>query len=289
MDDLVWDERPQLRSPALVAAFTGWNDAGDAASLAVQHMIDAWGARRVARLDPEEFFEFQATRPLVELAEGRTRRIVWPTHELWVASTPHGDIVLLLGTEPQLRWRTFCAHFTKAATDLGVSLVVTLGALLADVPHTRAVSILGTATDDDLIQRYDLQRSRYEGPTGIVGVLHDAVGTAGLPSVSLWAAVPAYVPGTPSPKAALALVERAVAMISLPISRGTLPGAAHEYEMEVSGTVAQDDDLVAYVERLETLADAGELDDDHEDEPDEEPSVERLVEEVERFLRDQGD
>jgi len=288
MDDLSWDERPRLRSPALVAAFTGWNDAGDAASLAVRHMIDAWGARRVARLDPEQYFEFQATRPHVELAEGRTRRIVWPTNELWAASIPQGDVVLLLGTEPQLKWRTFCGQFTQAATELGVSLVVTLGALLADVPHTREVSILGTATDDQLIERFDLQRSRYEGPTGIVGVLHDAVGSAGLPSVSLWAAVPAYAPATPSPKAALALVERAVGMINLPIGRGALPGAALEYEQEVSSTVAQDEDLTAYVERLEGLADAGELDDDHEEDA-EVPSVERLVEEVERFLRDQGD
>jgi predicted ATP-grasp superfamily ATP-dependent carboligase len=293
MDELTWDERPQLHAPALVAAFTGWNDAGDAASLAVRHIISVLGARRVAHIDPEEFFEFQATRPHVELVDGRTRRIVWPANELWAASTPGGDVVLLLGTEPQLRWRTFCRLVTDAAKDLGVGLVVTLGALLADVPHSRPVSILGTATNDELIQRYDLHRSRYEGPTGIVGVLHDRVAQVGLPSVSLWAAVPAYAPGTPSPKAALALVERTTGMIGVPITTGDLPDAAREYEREVSEVVSGDDDLVHYVERLESMADAGELEADPEDVDDvadvAETSGDQLVEEVERFLRDQGD
>jgi predicted ATP-grasp superfamily ATP-dependent carboligase len=293
MEELLWDEQPSLRSPALVAAFTGWNDAGDAASLAVRHMITALDARRVAQIDPELFFEFQATRPHVELVDGVTRRIVWPANELWAASTPAGDVVLLLGTEPQLRWRTFCGLIAQAVAHLGVRIVVTLGALLADVPHSRPVSILGTATDDEAIRRYELARSRYEGPTGIVGVLHDGIAKVGTPSISLWAAVPAYAPGTPSPKAALALVQRAAGMIEVPVGTLGLAEAASEYEREVADVVGGDDDLVRYVERLESMADSGELDAEHDDRDLDDTVTEatgdQLVEEVERFLRDQGD
>jgi proteasome assembly chaperone (PAC2) family protein len=290
MDHLRWDDEPELRSPAMVVAFTGWNDAGDAASLAVRTLIEGWGARRIASIDPEEFFEFQATRPQVRLVDGETREIVWPGNELYAASAPHGDVLLLLGTEPQLKWRTFSALVTDVARRYRSPLVLTLGALLADVPHTRPVSIIGTASDQATIDRYGLQRSRYEGPTGIVGVLHDACVQAGLMSASLWAATPAYVPGTVSPKAALALVRRTLGILGASLDLRPLEDAARGYEDDVNAQVAEDDDLVGYVRRLEAMADSGEEDDDDEDDAPVEAdpaSAEQLVEELERFLRDQ--
>jgi predicted ATP-grasp superfamily ATP-dependent carboligase len=289
MEHVRWSSRPTLRTPVLIAAFTGWNDAGDAASGAVRHLIEAWRAEPVATLDPEEFYDFGTTRPLVHLAEGVTREIVWPPNDLWAASTPGADVLLLLGTEPQLKWRTFCRQITAIAAQQEATLVLTLGALLADVAHSRPVSLIGTATDQGLIDRFRLARSRYEGPTGIVGALHDACAGAGLPSASLWAAVPAYAPGVNSPKAALALVERAAAIVGAPVSMRALEGAVAEYEDEVAELVAADDDLAGYVGRLETMTD--DEDDDEEEEEDQpapDATVEQFVEDVERFLRDQG-
>lgn len=289
MEHVAWHERPQLRTPTLIAAFTGWNDAGDAASLAVQQMVATWKATKIAEIDPEEYFEFQATRPLVRLVDGQTREIVWPPNEFYAASTPGGDVLLLSGTEPQLKWKSFCRHIVEVAETFGAQMVVTLGALLADVPHSRPVNIMGTATDQRLIDRFDLQRSRYEGPTGIVGVLQDACTTAGFQAVSLWAAVPAYAPGTPSPKAALSLLRRTVDIIGTPADLRDLADASGDYEAEVASNVADDDELAGYVRRLEEAYD--EHDDDTDDEPAglEEPAdPASLVEEVERFLRDQG-
>jgi hypothetical protein len=290
MELLRWDAEPELRTPSLIVAFTGWNDAADAASHAVRALIDAWGARRIAAIDPEEFFEFQATRPHVRLVDGATREIVWPANELWAANAPHGDVLLLLGTEPQLKWRTFCGLITGIAERYRSPLVLTLGALLADVPHSRPVSIIGTASDQTLIDRYGLQRSRYEGPTGIVGVLHDACTRAGLASASLWAATPAYAPGTPSPKAALALVRRSLGILGATGDLRPLEEATRRYEAELDAHVADDDDLVGYVRRLESAADT---DDDAAGSAPAEPvvaderSAEQLLEELEQFLRDQ--
>jgi proteasome assembly chaperone (PAC2) family protein len=276
----------------VLAAFTGWNDAGDAASTAVRHLIEVWRAEHVASLDPEEFYDFGSTRPQVRMSGGVTREIVWPANELWAASTPGGDVLLLLGTEPQLRWRTFCRQITAIAAEQESPLVLTLGALLADVAHTRPVSMIGTATEQALIDRFKLARSRYEGPTGIVGVLHDACARAGLPSASLWAAVPAYASAIASPKAALALVERAAAIVGAPVSVRALESAVPQYEDEVSELVASDDDLAGYVQRLETFTDDEDDDDDDDDESvetvTEDVAAERFVEDVERFLRDQG-
>jgi predicted ATP-grasp superfamily ATP-dependent carboligase len=274
----------------LVAAFTGWNDAGDAASGALRHLIEAWGAEPVATLDPEEFYDFGTTRPLVRLTGGVTREIIWPPNDIWAAPTPGADVLLVLGTEPQLKWRTFCRQITAIAAEQEATLVLTLGALLADVAHSRPVSMIGTATDQGLIDRFRLARSRYEGPTGIVGALHDACNGAGLPSASLWAAVPAYAPGINSPKAALALVERAAAIVGAPVSMRALENAVSDYEDEVAELVAADDDLAGYVGRLETYTDDDDDDDEQDDDrtaPD--ATVERFVEDVERFLRDQGD
>jgi proteasome assembly chaperone (PAC2) family protein len=281
MDHVHWDEHPKLRRPVLVAAFEGWNDAADAASTAARYLKERWGARPFATIDPEEFFDFSSTRPHVRLTGGLQREIVWPRTELSAAALPDTgrDVVVLLGSEPQLRWRAFCAQVVAVAKEVGAELVVTLGALLADVPHTRPVRVTGTAVDPDLVTRLGLERSTYEGPTGIVGVLQDAFRTAGLQSTSLWAAVPHYVAATPSPKATLALVRRAASLLSTPVITDDLEQRAIDYERQVSEVVATDDDVAAYVRRLEESADA--------DDPLELQSGDALAAELERFLREQ--
>jgi len=279
-----WEDRPQLRRPILVAAFEGWNDAADAASGAVSHLTSAWKARRFAELDPEEFFDFTLTRPRVRLDEGLVRHIDWPVNELRAAvlpDLPH-DLVLLAGTEPQLRWRTFCTELVGVMRELGVELMVTLGALLADVAHTQPVRVTGAAADPELADRLHLSRSRYEGPTGIVGVLGAAAGRAGIPTASLWAAVPHYVGQTPSPKATLALLERTSALLGVPNRPGTLQSEAAAYEARVTELVQSDPDIAEYVAQLER-------DEDEDEEPQLElSSGETLAAEVERFLRDHG-
>ncbi len=284
MDHVLWQSRPTLRRPVLLAAFEGWNDAGDAASSAVRYLRDRWQAKAFASIDPEDFFDFSSTRPHVRLNEELGREIVWPSNELSAASLPgtSRDVVVLLGAEPQLKWRTFTEELVAVATSLGVELVVTLGALLADVAHTRPVRVTGTAADNDLVQRLGLTRSSYEGPTGIVGVLHEAFSRADIPSASLWAAVPHYVAATPSPKASLALVERAARLLSTSLFTADLQVMAADYERQVSEVVDSDDDVAAYVRRLE----------DHADDPDETGSLElmsgdALADELERFLREQ--
>ncbi|HEY7625838.1 MAG TPA: PAC2 family protein, partial [Ilumatobacteraceae bacterium] len=250
----------------------------------------------MAEIDPEEFTDFATVRPHVRLTAGMTRTIVWPTVGLWSASTPGGDVILVLGPEPSLRWRMFGEQIMSVAQRCGATMLLTLGALLADVPHSRPVQLMGTATDQTMIDRFDLQRSRYEGPTGIVGVLHDAASRIGLSSASLWAAVPAYASQVPSPKAALALVERACEMLGCPASTARLVAEAGEYDARVSAFVGDDDDLIGYVTRLESLSDNGDLDDDDEDDEEDETAIvadvqftgEELMAEVEQFLRDQG-
>lgn len=275
-----WDDRPRLRRPVLIAAFEGWNDAADAASSAARFLKTSWGARPFATIDPEEFYDFSSTRPEVRLGGGFTREILWPSNELSAAYLPEAgrDAVVLIGTEPQLRWRTFCAQVLNVANELGAELVVTLGALLADVAHTRPVRITGTAADADLVRRLGLERSTYEGPTGIVGILHDTCRRASLQSASLWAAVPHYVAATPSPKATLALVRRTSTLLSTPVVTAELEQRATDYEVQVSEVVATDDDVAAYVRRLEEAAD---------EEPLEPQSGDVIADEVERFLRDQ--
>ena len=300
MDHVRWLAEPVLKRPTVIAAFTGWNDAGDAASNAVRHLVEQWGATALADIDPEEFTDFATVRPHVRLADGRTRSIVWPTVGVWAASTPGGDVVLVLGPEPALRWRLFTEQLVGIARRVDAGMVLTVGALLADVAHSRAVQVMGTATDQDVIDRFDLQRSRYEGPTGIVGVLHDACQGAGLPSASLWAAVPAYASQVPSPKAALALVTRACAMVGTPAPVGQLTHEAAAYEQRVNSMVSQDDDLLGYVSRLESIG-YDELDEDDEDDDeldtastDSHPPLDEddldsdeLMAEVEQFLREQ--
>lgn len=298
MDHVRWLAQPTLHRPTIIAAFTGWNDAGDAASNSVRHLIEAWKAQPLAEIDPEEFTDFATIRPHVRLDSGMTRSIVWPTVGLWSASTPGGDVILLLGPEPSLRWRLFGEQVMAVAARFEATMLLTLGALLADVPHSRPVQLMGTATEQAMIDRFDLQRSRYEGPTGIVGVLHDAASHTDLSSASLWAAVPAYASQVPSPKAALALVARTCEMLGCPAPTGRLVAEAGEYDARVSAFVGDDEDLIGYVSRLESLADSGELDDEDDEEDDEEETAQagdysplngdELMAEVERFLRDQG-
>src|SRR5881227_3090171 len=256
-DELRLHRRPELSRPVLIAAFRGWNDGGQAASLAAGYLAKVWDAERFADVDPEGFFDFQATRPHVSLVEGMTRRIDWPENALYHAS-PDGldrDAVLLIGVEPNLRWRTFSSLIVGFANELGVELVVTLGALLADVPHTRPAPVTGSATDPDLIEQLGLQASRYEGPTGIVGVLHDACRRSGIASASLWAAVPHYVSLTPSPRAAKALVDRLADLLGAEVETTELDEAADAYAKQVSEAVATDEETSSYVQELERRGD----------------------------------
>jgi predicted ATP-grasp superfamily ATP-dependent carboligase len=287
MPPLVWDRRPDgLRAPALLCAFKGWNDAGDAASAAVQFVGAAHGATRFAQIDPEDFYDFQATRPRIKLVESRTRDLNWPTVEIYEARVPRAprDLVLLTGPEPSFRWRSFCKIVVDLAEALGVQLVVTCGALLADVPHSRPVSVTGISSDDALTERHGLQVSSYEGPTGITGVLHHACADAGLPSVGLWASVPHYVAAAPNPKAALALVRRIEGLVGVTVDAGELEQAAGDYERQVSLAVQSDPDVQAFVERLERAAEEEE----EEVDPTELPSGDVIARDFQRFLRQRG-
>jgi proteasome assembly chaperone (PAC2) family protein len=283
-DELRVHRRPELTRPVLIAAFRGWNDGAQAASLAAGYLAKTWGAERFADVDPEEFFDFQATRPHVSLEGGMTRKIDWPETAFYHAR-PDGldrDVVLLLGIEPNLRWRTFTELLVGLVRELGVEMMVTLGALLADVPHTRPSPVTGSASDPDLVQQLGLSESRYEGPTGIVGVLHDACRQAEIPSASLWVAVPHYVSLTPSPRAAVALCERLGGLIGVDIDVEELEEAAQNYEEQVSEAVASDEETAAYVEELEQRVDSLEQSPDL-------PSGDALAAELTRFLRERDE
>jgi len=287
MPPLEWESRPDgLRAPALVCAFKGWNDAGDAASAALSFVGASLGASRFAKIDPEEFFDFQATRPKVSITEGRTREITWPEVEIYAARIPRAprDLILLSGSEPSMRWQTFCRLIIDLAEALGTQLVVSLGALLADVPHSRPVSITGLSSDPSLTERLSLLPATYEGPTGIVGVLHDACHQAGLPTASLWASVPHYVAAAPNPKAALALVRKLEQLVGVSVDAGELESAAADYERQVSLAVQSDPDVQAFVERLEQAVEEEESGTG----PTDLPSGDVLAREFQRFLRQRG-
>jgi predicted ATP-grasp superfamily ATP-dependent carboligase len=281
LEHLRWSARPHLHRPVLVVAFEGWNDAGDAATTAVRYLADQWRARPFATIDPEIFYDFTTTRPHVQFDDQGGREILWPDNILSSASVSKDlDVITLVGTEPQLRWRTFSTQISGLAQLFDVRLVVTVGSLLTEVPHTRPTPVYGAAYDDDVTLELGLMPSRYEGPTGIVGVLHAACADAGLKSASLWAAVPTYVPSAPSPKAALALVERATKMLRTSVDTDELSAETHAYEEQISELVEADDESRDYVRQLETAFDDsdGMIDDSG-----------TLVEEVENFLRDHHD
>lgn len=288
MQPLIWDRRPDgLRAPALVCAFQGWNDAGDAASAATAFIASQLSGKRFAQIDGEEFYDFQSNRPRIELTDDERRRITWPSVEVFEARAPRAqrDIVLVQGVEPSLKWRTFSSLIVDLAEALGVQLVVTLGALLADIPHSKPVAMTGFASDPQMLHRLGLKPSSYEGATGIVGVLHSACAEAGLPSASLWASVPHYVAAAANPKASLALVRKLEGIVGVSVDVSELEEASEEYERQVGLAVQSDPDIQAFVERLERAAESdGEI-----LTPEDLPSGESLAREFQRFLRQRGD
>ena len=255
------EDVPQLRSPVLIAAFEGWNDAADAASSVVDHLARVWNARVVAAIDPEDFYDFQVNRPLVGTGDDGMRRITWPSTQLSVCSPPGStrDVILLRGIEPNMRWRQFCAELLAACDELGGELVVTLGALLADTPHTRPIPVTGTATEPELVDRLKLEQSTYEGPTGIVGVFQDACMRLDIPAVSYWAAVPHYVAAPPCPKATLALIGQLEDLLEVSIPLGDLPEDARAWERGVDELAEEDEDVADYVRALEETRDTTDL------------------------------
>jgi proteasome assembly chaperone (PAC2) family protein len=285
VDSLTWEtDVPQLRSPILVCSFRGWNDAAGAASTALATLAASFDAELIATIDPEEYFDFQATRPTITLTEGQARHIEWPQNNLISMRVPTAerDLVLLDGTEPNLRWRTFSETVATAADALGVEMVITMGALIAEVSHTLPVPITGLASDEELVEELDLQRSSYEGPTGIVGVLHDCCRRLGMTSASLWAAVPHYVAAVPNPKAALALLRRLEGLTGIGVEARDLEDEVDSYEEQIGRAVEANPEIAELVERIEAeqveqLGGGEDL-----------PSADSIAREFQRFLRRQG-
>jgi proteasome assembly chaperone (PAC2) family protein len=283
MDHVEWQDRPRLKSPALVCAFKGWNDAGEAASAALEFLVESFDATEVARIDPEEFYDFTAVRPTIRLTDGQTRVIEWPENVLYAASVPGAehDLLLFHGVEPSLKWKAFNNILIDVARELGAHMVITLGALLADVPHTRGVPMTGIASDDLLVQRLGFEQSNYEGPTGITGVLHHEFAKQHIPSVSLWASVPHYVAAAPNPKAALALIRSFEGVAGVAVEARDLEESSEDYERQVNAAVASDPDVKSFVERLEQT-----LDEVQSDAPPERlPSADTIASDFQRFLK----
>jgi proteasome assembly chaperone (PAC2) family protein len=286
VDSLTWEgDLPQLRSPILVCAFRGWNDAAAAASTALASVANDLEGELIARIDPEEFFDFQSTRPTISLDEGQTRRIEWPENNVIAVRVPSADrdLVLFDGTEPNLRWRTFSETIATVADALGVEMVISLGALIAEVSHTLPVPITGLASSEELVEELELERSQYEGPTGIVGVVHDLCRLNGLDSASLWAAVPHYVAAVPNPKAALALLRRLEGLTGIAVEASELEEETADYEEQIGRAVAANPEIEELVQRIEAeqvdmFDEAGEL-----------PNADTLAREFQRFLRQRGD
>ena len=313
LEHVRWIRRPELRQPYMIAAFTGWNDAADAASGAVRHLVETMDATPLAEIDPEEFTNFEVIRPHVRLAEGAQRHIVWPTVSLWTVSTPERDLILVLGPEPSMQWRLFTEQLVGVALAYKAKAIVTIGALVADVAHRRPTQILGTATSQDMVDLHDLRRSTYEGPTGITSVLGDAFHRANMSNIALWAAVPTYASQVTSPKAALALVERLAEILGSDLPTLPLSELVEQYEEHIDEMISQDESLTRYLERIENLEDDDEYEYDDEDDeveltiddentlplddrprddtplPDGPVDSDALMAEVERFLRSQSD
>lgn len=295
MDHVLWRERPDLVDPVLILAFDGWNDAGDAATTALDYLALRHDHRTIATIDPEIFFDFGSARPSIRLNDGRTRSLEWPTVSFgWFRLDTGRDIITLRGPEPRLRWRTFHEQITAVATELGVEMVISLGALLAEVHHATDTAVFGTSTDTTLIANHGLRQSSYQGPTGIVGVLQHAFAQAGIPAMSLWASVPTYVPSSTSPKAAYALLMKLTAMFDIPLDANDLRIAAATYERQVDELLDDDDDLAEYAQQILLAS----VDDDDLDDPAPHPDDilpafdevdgENLIEDLEQFLRDQN-
>jgi proteasome assembly chaperone (PAC2) family protein len=276
------DETPELVDPLLIAAFEGWNDAGDAATAAVEHLEQVWRATPLTEMDPEDYYDYQVNRPTVALS-GEGRRVVsWPTTRVSYSRRASGgrDVVLIRGIEPNMRWKQFAGEILGVCHELGVGMVVTLGALLADSPHTRPVPVSGTSSDESVARSLNLETSRYEGPTGIVGVVQDACTRAGVPALSIWAAVPHYVAQPPCPKATLALLRHVEDLLDVPIPLGELPEDARAWERGVDELAAEDNEVADYVRSLEQAKDLTEAP---------EASGDAIAREFERYLRRRGD
>jgi proteasome assembly chaperone (PAC2) family protein len=267
-----------LRTPVMIAAFEGWNDAGESASGAITHLLTAWSHQQLGTLDPEEYYDFQVNRPSIRVDEKIVREIIWPNTLIYAVSTPHlsHDFLIVKGIEPSMRWRRFADELLDLADDYEVSLVITMGAFLADTPHSRPISVTGSGSHPDVAERLGVEISRYEGPTGIIGILQDAANRRDLDAVSLWAAVPHYVSTPPSPKASLALINALEDFLEISISQGDLPERASSWEKQVDQMAAEDSEVGDYVKQLENSKDATEIP---------ELSGEVLAREVERFLR----
>jgi proteasome assembly chaperone (PAC2) family protein len=286
VDHVIWEgDPPELRSPVLVCAFAGWNDAASAASTALEAVASGLDSQVVARIDPEDFYDFQVNRPTIRLVDGRTRQVDWPANTLVAAQTTGAerDLVLLSGVEPNLRWRTYSSAILDAAERLGVEMLVSLGALIADVAHSHPVPITGLATDEDLVERLNLSRSNYEGPTGIVGVLHDQCRERGISSASLWAAIPHYVAAVPNPKAALALLRRLEGITGIALEASELEDAMERFEGQIDRAVAANPEIQELVQRLESQQE------DELELPQDVPSGDTLARDFQRFLRQRSD
>jgi proteasome assembly chaperone (PAC2) family protein len=273
--------RPAVTTPAVICAFSGWNDGGEGATAAVRYLREQWGARRFASIDAEEFYDFQVHRPTVRLVDGETRRLDWPRNDFWWARVGQRDVVLFSGVEPNVRWRTYCEQILTVCSELEASVIMTLGAFLADVPHTMAAPVTASSADPAWTARTDMVPARYEGPTGVVGVLNDLAGRSGTPAVSIWAASPHYLPQTSNPKVALALMERVRDLLDVEVDTTEVELVTRGWEQQVEEAIGEDGNLGDYVRRLE---DASEDDDDD----DTEVSGEDLAAEFERYLREHG-
>jgi proteasome assembly chaperone (PAC2) family protein len=275
------DDLPELTDPVVVVAFEGWNDAGDAATGAVEHLELIWDAKPLAALDPEDYYDFQVNRPTVSLVGGVSRRLEWPTTRISVARPPNSgrDVVLIRGIEPNMRWRGFCEELLDVLRELDVQMVVALGALLADTPHTRPTPVTGSAYDAESARTYGLETSRYEGPTGILGVFQDACVQAGLPAIGFWAAVPHYVSQPPSPRATVALLQRVEEVLELSVPLGALPQQAEDWVKTVDEMASEDEEVIEYVRSLEERATEFDLSQANGD---------QIAREFERYLRRRG-
>ena len=287
---LVWDHQPELRDPLLVAAFEGWNDAGDAATGAADWLVQKSLAQRFASIDSDEHIDYQSRRPQVELVDGVTRSVIWPAHDYYAGSFGERDLVVLRAVEPNIRWKDYCDSVMTVATQTGCTMVVTLGALLGDVPHTRRVRVTGTATDPELVGRLGLVPSRYEGPTGIVGVLNDACREAGMRSVSLWAPVPHYIATPPNPPATRALLERLGSLAGVTFELDGMEQLIDVWRAQVDHAIADNEEVQGYVRQLEARIDAEDASEQGVLLGDDDLSnAGELVDEVEQYLREQDE
>ena len=280
---------PVLRSPVMVIAFSGWNDAGEAASGAASHLLGCWTdpafdvvPELIAEVDPEEFYDFQVNRPTVYVDDSSIRNLTWPGTQVFALATPtlSHDFIVVRGVEPSMKWKTFASDLLDLADDCEVDLVITLGSMLADTPHTRPITVSGSGAHPDIATRLGVEISKYEGPTGILGVIQDSCIRRGIDAISLWAAIPHYASNSPSPKASLALVNALEDFLEISIPQGDLPDEAIEWETEVTELAKEDSDVAEYVKALEDSKDAVDLP---------EATGESIARELERFLRKQTD